>query len=108
MYNLIINLTQVSDHKKLLENDDIDKSCFDGKRITEYLSLGLNLWCNVWNLPLSLLDIMDERLDGYASILDVKCKICNTVKKVETQKKCMDNKYFVKNVKMPLGTGYFE
>lgn len=91
-----------------MKNVDLDKDCFLGKRITEYLSLGLNLWCHKCNFQLSLLDIIDELLEGYASILDVMCRICKTIKKVETQKKCFDDKYFVTNVKMPIGTGYIK
>lgn len=80
-------------------------SQWEGKRIIEYECLGKSLWCNRCDLPLSTLDIVQERIIGFASTLRVKCRFCNQIKQVDTQKKCGDKlQYFVMNIKMPMGT----
>ncbi|XP_043474455.1 uncharacterized protein LOC122506382 [Leptopilina heterotoma] len=79
----------------------------EGRRIVHIKTLGEQMICEKCNAVLSLLDINDEKRSGLASTFYIKCRLCEVLNCVSTDKqhKVVNQKnHFDTNTKAVIGT----
>lgn len=57
----------------------------EGRRVINLKTLAHALWCKGCNIPLSLKNIVSEKLTGLASTFKVKCSTCQVIYEVPTE-----------------------
>ena len=71
--------------------DNINFVDIEGRRIIHVKTIAENLICKKCNAILSLLDTLEEERFGLASVYSIKCRGCDTIQQV-----CSDKKHTVK------------
>lgn len=86
------------------EEQEVQYTTFNGRRIVDMDKLAQELWCIKCNIPLSLRFLVKEKIVGVASRLLIKCKGCQQIMEVNTSKKT--GRFDHNNLKLAIGKNF--